>query len=148
MFNMHFKRGYIIVESSEYGDIEYVSYKAEDIHHIKFEFFNEEEADSGFIEVVLNKDVDEEDEEYDYLFTGFLLADHSNQFEWNEYEEMDLLCDAIVRIARICAGHKIDLRLPDIGNTPLGDFLEKYEQQKVEQWWKDDFIFRHIFSRN
>lgn len=47
-----------------------------------------------------------------------------------------------------CIKNNINYVCPDPEDSRIARSFEGLEQQEVTEWWKDDFMFRNIFSRN
>lgn len=83
-----------------------------------------------------DEDVDETEED-----------DESNDDDENFETEVDIN-ELFAGLINFCAKNNINFVCPDPDDSRIVRAFEWLKQQEIIEWWKDDFIFRNIFSRN
>lgn len=89
------------------------------------------------IDISYNDDFEEEEDETEEDFDD----------DENSVSEVDMH-ELFAELINFCTKNNINFVCPDSDDSRIVIAFEWLEQQEVIEWWKDDFIFRNIFSRN
>jgi hypothetical protein len=74
---------------------------------------------------------------------------YDNQIDLSGESDIEFdLHELFIELIAVCGKHKIEVITPDSENSSAARYLEWLKQEEVVEWWKDDFVFRHFFSRN
>lgn len=154
-----------IVDKREgYGNSKY---SLMNIALLRFEFFDETETE-GSIVIYLKTEIEKynsgfqqfHDRYPDLPVTMDEIVEHKegvleacfsydNQIDLSGESDIEFdLHELFIDLIAVCAKYKIEVITPDPENSLATRYYEWLRQEEAVEWWRDDFIFRHIFSRN
>lgn len=144
-----------------------LKYRLTNIALVRFEFFDDNETE-GYISVYLKTDIEEYNRRFQELNDRFpdvpvtideiiehkegLLENcfsYKNQIDLSGESDIEFdLHGLFSELIGVCVQHKIEVITPDLEISLAARYFNWVKQEEAIEWWKDDFIFRYIFSKN